>query len=243
MTTTTAVKCRAKNPATCPFHGRKINRLEREALNLQRRLRELDAQNKQKQLHEFRVADLDRNLNMVVKNGITTVSVYRSGVVEPPKERGVEKEVYQLADAVKPQGQQGRTTGIFAAPSLNAATRWVRGNFFTNVPDVKVRELRVNPDKVYVYYIPFWERASNALDYRDSNGVEAAQRFWDSGIKLTDWINKFRNDPTMEPDEWELILSPDDISQVKPVSSTRALASVPDDAYSKTELERIFKTK
>lgn len=139
--------------------------------------------------------------------------VYRSGTVEAPTTRGVEADSYSAADAVKPAGRQGRTTGIFASPNLQGVARWAYANSsLVRNPDPFVREITVDADTVYVYSIPAWEKASW--------GTGGYENFWKTGITLTEWL---ANQDSHDPTEWELLLSESDIHSVKPVSDKRLL--------------------
>lgn len=142
-----------------------------------------------------------------------TTQVYRSGTTAAPAQRGVESQSFLDADAVKPEGRQGRTTAIFASPNLRGVLRWLYSNTtIANVADPFVKEFRVNPDTVWIYNITEWEKAS-------SNDAYAA--YWESGMTLTEWnATADQHDPS----EWELLLGADDIQSVKPVSDKRVLS-------------------
>lgn len=139
--------------------------------------------------------------------------VYRSGVAATPTKRGVEAQSYLDADAVKPAGRQGRTTAIFASPNLRGVLRWLYANatLFRAV-DPFVKELRVNPDTVWIYSVRAWEKASSDGKY---------DAYWESGMTLAEWnTTADQHDPT----EWELLLGAKDIQSVKPVSDKRVLS-------------------
>lgn len=141
--------------------------------------------------------------------------VYRSGTVEAPTTRGVEADSYMDADKVKPAGRQGRTDGIFASPNLAGVARWTYSkSSIARCADPFVRELTVNPDEVYVYSIPAWEKAS--WNWKPG-GYKA---YWATGITLTEWM---QNEEKYDATEWELLLSPEDIQAVKSVSDKRLL--------------------
>jgi len=241
-----SVKCGKKNGEPCRLHSPQAHAAEKEkeqfirdGLREYRRSQlarkkadckaeaamfaELEAQSKiERELEEnrkqdFLISDMEDHLNLEIDplTGEKTVSVFRSGVVAPPKERGVEKDSYIYCDAYAPEGRQGRNTGIFASPTVNGVAHWVRG-VSNVVKDCGVRELRVNPDKVYVYSVHEWERFSGGW-----NGFtpEAAKAYWDSGITLTQWHEKMKTDPNFKPEEWELLLNDDSIKDVKKFSS------------------------
>lgn len=151
----------------------------------------------------------------VEKDGATTISVYRSGNPAPPAERGVERDSYLTADALKPEGRQGRMDAVFASPSLGGVTRWVKGNDGL-IDDLKVRELRIDVDKTYVYSVHAWERASSSWDYEKST----AGTYWDSGMTVREYMEKAKADPaTYDPQEWELLVPADGIRSVKRVGA------------------------
>ena len=154
------------------------------------------------QEHAYRVADLDKHMNLKVnsKTGEKTISVYRAGVPTAPLERTVEKESYLNADSHAPEGRQGRMSAIFAAPTMHGVAAWVRGTSSV-VSDWGVRELRVNPDEVYIYSVREWERAS-----RKESTADASKKYWNTGITLTAWNEKLRTDPSLDPQEWELLI-------------------------------------
>lgn len=224
-------KCRKANPLTCRLHGRKVQ--ERSAFQRELRYRQEELAFKTKTDPDFAASWKPKTS----PDGVTTVSVYRSGVVEAPAQRGVEAASYMNADALKPEGRQGRTTGIFAAPTIGGVCRWVRGNYNTKIEDVKVRELTVDVDKVYVYSIPAWEKASsweNEDSYRE---------YWNSGITLREYMKKAVNEPKKyNPQEWELLLSPEDVKSAKPVGAERTAAQAYDETHQK-EVKGILSDK
>jgi hypothetical protein len=139
--------------------------------------------------------------------------VYRSGTVEAPVFRGVEASSYHAADAVRPAGRMGRTNGIFASPSLSGVARWAHAkSSIVRCDDPFVREITVDPSKVFVYSVHAWERASS----RDSGYEE----YWNSGMTLTEWSESAGSE---DPDNWELLLDPADIVSTRPVSDKRLL--------------------
>ena len=93
---------------------------------------------------------------------------------------------------------------------------WVRG-VANVVSDCKVRELRVDPDKTYVYSVRAWEKASGPFGDLKTNMEE----YWKTGITLTEWIGRFSKDETMKSVEWELLLNVNDLESVKPVAAKR----------------------
>ena len=159
-----------------------------------------------------------------------TMKVYRSGVVQAPTKRGVESQAYLNVDLVKPAQAVGRTEAIFASPSLAGVARWVRGNGLINNPDIKVRELTVDPSQVRIYSVHAWERVD--VVRADAGG---AQAYWDSGMTLEEWLPL-----GLDPREWELLLTPEDINGVRPVSARRVADAEVDD-YNRAEILKLLK--
>lgn len=157
--------------------------------------------------------------------------VYRSGAVAAPVTRGVETDSYAAADAVRPEGRQGRTDGIFAAPTLTGVARWTYANsMLTRNPDPFVREITVDADNVYVYSVAVWESCSwEGSSY---------ENYWKSGVTLTEWL---ANQDNYDDTEWELLLSPEDVIKFKNVSDKRLCAAV-EDSLLVTELPKALKS-
>lgn len=174
------------------------------------------------QEHAYRVADLDKHMNLKVNNktGERTISVYRAGVPQAPSARTIEKESYLTADSHAPEGRQGRMSAVFASPTMHGVTAWVRGTSSV-VSDWGVREIRVNPDEVYVYSVRAWEKASREEANRDSS-----KKYWATGITLTEWNEKLRSDPQLDPQEWELLIGESQFkAQPKPVAAEKVARS------------------
>lgn len=157
------------------------------------------------------------------------VKVYRSGIVEAPAQRGAEAPSYTAADAVRPEGRQGRMTGIFAAPTLAGVVRWVRGNHLSRIADLAVREITVDADAVYVYSVREWEKASwgtsKTPDYT---------AYWESGMTLTEWLAA-----DLDPTEWEILLGAEDVLSVRNVSTKRVMSACEDEWLAK-DVKRIL---
>lgn len=173
------------------------------------------------------------------------MKVYRSGPVEPPAKRGVEKECYADVDEFRPEGRQGRSNGIFASPSLRGVHRWAKANAtMTRNPDALVREITVDANSVYVYKVRDWEQASYRWDYRNVNPESQerykleSENFWNNGITLKEWTDTI--DPS-EADEWELLLNDEDVQSVRPVSDKRLIETVPEYPMEGEYLMKIFK--
>lgn len=149
-----------------------------------------------------------------------TTTVYRSGAVATPTERGCEATSYAAADAVRPNGHPSRVQAIFASPTLSGVARWVRGNAMVGNSDIKVRQITVDPDTAMVYEVREWERAS-------SIGTPAAYAsFWDTGMTVSAWLNA-----DLDPSEWEIMLDEADVLGIRPVSDKRLLAAIDDDFW------------
>lgn len=204
---------------------------EAEAVELQKQERLAVEAAKAHKEHAFRVADAEKHMNLKVnaKTGEKTISVFRAGVPTPPVERGVEKESYATADSFAPVGRQSRMDAVFASPTMHGVTAWVRGTSHV-VQDWGVRELRVNPDEVYVYSVHAWERCSS----RGSSQEDSA-KYWESGSTLTQWMERLKTDPNLDPKEWELLLGVEDLKAVKPVGAERAARS--SDSYHNGEID------
>lgn len=215
-------KCTKRIPATCRIHGAaaRAENAFREELRAQEHLVKVKAEAEPDFAASWKIK--------TEKDGTVTASVYRSGVPTPPAERGIENTSYTAADAHLPEGRQGRTTGVFAAPTIGGVARWVRGNYYTNLPDVKVRELRVDIDQTYVYSVEAWERASS----RETD--EQYQAYWKTGMTLRVYMEAVRKNPVdFHPREWELLIPAEGIKSVKPVSAARAATTLysEDEAY------------
>lgn len=220
------VKCGAKDPSTCRYHGKKFTEQEQTV----RRFLASQALAKRKadELQELKLkieVDLLKNLKLrTLKDGTTVCSVYRSGVPAPPAKRGVEAESYVRFDKHVPEGRQGRTAAVFASPTLGGANRWVAGNSFIRNADLKVRELTIDIDNTYVYSVRAWEIASSKGDYYPDN--EMIQKdYWDTGITMRQWLENVKAEPDKyDPRDWELLVPETGIKGIKPVSGTRTAA-------------------
>lgn len=166
-------------------------------------------------------------------NGVTSISVYRSGVPNAPAERGIEKGHYEKCDSHLPEGRQGRMTGVFCAPTLGGAARWVRGNNLVGIEDIEVREIRIDVDNTYVYLVHDWEIASSI----DTD--EMYQKYWQNGITMRQYMELAQKEPhRYDPREFELLVPEERIISVKPVAAKRVLTNAYD---SQEELTKTFK--
>lgn len=239
-------KCNAKDPATCKFHGKRHIAYQEAQKQLERRLASERREREKTERLKLSIGfDIDQNLKpKVLPTGETIVSIYRSGDPTPPTERGVEADSYLKADSYAPEGRQGRTTAVFASPTLGGAARWVKGRHFTKEDDVKVRELRVDYDKTYVYYIPTWERFSSieGMGYGPDKVKEAGEKYWNTGMTLREWVNTYKDDPQhYDPREWEILIPREEIQAVKPVSTKRTTTFTYGSDYDKKEIAEILK--
>ena len=155
--------------------------------------------------------------------------VFRAGVPEAPFQRGVEEAAYLFADAHRPARRQGRMDAIFAAPTLAAVGRWVRGAAACHVEDLKVRQLTVEASTVYVYDIILWERAVATMD------PEVMCEYWDSGQPLNVWVTQ-----NLDGEDWEVLLGSSEILGIRPVSMERVVAAQTDHYYD-AETKRLLK--
>lgn len=223
-------KCTKKDPSTCRLHGKQI----RERIVLERQAVEQVKNNAYKEKAQ---KDFTASWNVKEeKDGSTTVSVYRSGVVEAPTERGVEAPSYVICDTFMPEGRQGRTTGIFASPTLGGVGRWVYANSgMTSIPDFRPREIRVDIDKTWVYSIRSWEVASS------KETEEAYKGFWDTGITMREYMELSQKEPhNYKAEDWELLIPKDGVRSVKNVSAER-VASVAYSQYRASDILEVLK--
>lgn len=234
--------CQAKNPATCVYHGNLLKTFQptpiTEAKDLADYAAQRDAQKKEEAFHQM-VHDIERSWKLkTYKDGTTTVTVYRSGVPTPPAERGVEKECFEVADANKPEGVQGRMDAVFAAPTLVGVSRWVRGNYGI-VDDMKVRQMEVDIDKTYVYNVTEWEVSSGNYRYwgkqEEHWGNYTRTDYWKTGITMREYMKRLQEDPqAYDPTDWELLIPKDNPYSIKPVSGNRVADTVFDSSSRST---------
>lgn len=147
------------------------------------------------------------------------VTVYRSGIPQPPTERGVEADSFAKADALRPEGRVGRGQALFAAPTLYGAGRWVRGNSRIRGTDITVHQFEVDPDEAWVYRVEAWEQASWGYSRTEEEAENKYRSYWDSGMTLRQWYERGINDG----DKWELLLDAKQIENVQPVHPQRVI--------------------
>jgi hypothetical protein len=180
------------------------------------------------------VEDFQSSWNLRTEpSGVTSVSVYRSGVPYAPEERGVERPYYERCDSHLPDSRQGRMTGVFCAPTLGGVARWVRGNNLAGLTDIEVREIRIDIDNTYIYLVHDWERASSI------DTPEMYQRYWNNGMTMRQYMELSQKEPhKYDPREYELLIPAHEILSVKPVAAKRIVESAYDN---QEDLTNIFK--
>lgn len=221
-------ECSKSDPSTCRLHGVKAT----EKADFYNDLKN-EQERQQDEFKQQAEADFEASWKVKTVKGVSTVSVFRSGMPSAPPSRGVERGSYERCDQFLPEGRQGRMTGVFCAPTLGGVARWFRGNYNSNVRDVDVREIQVDIDRTYVYSVHDWEKASGSE--RDSD----YQKYWANGMTLRNYMTAAKADPkTFHPEEWELLVPESGIVNVKAVSSNRVLKT----AYNfKDDIVRISK--
>ncbi len=244
-------KCRAKDPSKCWRHGWSV-RKEITQKEAERRARAIQREREELQKLTFRTeTDLATNLKLKTSaNGETTGSVYRSGIKLPPTERGIERWSYEQVDLARPENHPtGRSEAIFATVTMGAANRWVRGNwnYINNRGreiDPTVNEVRINIDKTFIYYIHDWEHVASAIEYEklsDEERLELSKIYWDGGMTVRDWLNKWKEDPReYDPREWEILINQEQILGYKPVPSNKLIAFA-ESEYEAIEVTNIYK--
>lgn len=164
--------------------------------------------------------------------------VFRVGDLEAPSEYFEDLDnIITYMDSFAPEGRTKRRGAIFASPSLTDHMRWVKGG-----DGKQSKELTVNPDRVYVYPVEIYERASLDQSF-GRNAEEIAREYWNSGMTLSEyrsWAEK--NNPA--PGSWEILIDPKDVVDNRNVSAKRLLSFARDD-YELLELKSLlarFKT-
>lgn len=238
-------KCTKRLPATCRIHGKAYLKAKEERQALQDAVK--------KQVATVRMSqDIDKSWTVKEKNGITTLTVYRSGVPEvlPHSERGVEAGAYQYADAVKPDGRSGRIDSMCVSPTLGGVARWVYANSFSSKhADFRARQLEVDVDRTYIYNIRAWEVASSKEQEMVSYGPPVTDEnspyhdYWNTGMTVREYMEKARSDPEKySPQDWEILLNSDEQPQKpKPVSFDRVADAMWTDQESDKQGMRDFK--
>lgn len=156
--------------------------------------------------------------------------VYRNGDLTPSIHKGEVLAYSEKADAVKPDDDRaGRLGSLYASPSVEGVSRWVRGNLSMGKHDrdFETYEISLNANTVYVYSIQAWEEFS-------WHGGEP-EDYWESGVLLRDYLadpEKYNKD-----DEWEILFKKEDILSKRRVTKQRILNSIQDEFWrAQTEL-------
>lgn len=230
-------KCRKQNPTTCRLHGKGARERYELMLAVRAEIRDKREKAMQAEFNTKAQQDFQNSWKLRTESdGTTSVSVYRSGVPSAPVERGVEKPYYERCDSYIPDDRQGRMTGVFCAPTLGGAARWVRGNSLANIRDIEVREIRIDIDNTYIYLVHDWERASSM------DTPEMYKKYWNNGMTMREYMELSQKEPhKYDPREFELLVPEDSIISVKPVKSQRVIENAYD-SLSVDDLTEIFKT-
>lgn len=156
------------------------------------------------------------------------MKVYRVGSMTPPEKHGFDGMDEKIAkiDSFAPEGRQGRAGAIFASPDLASHSRWVKGVSLAGVDTTQNHEITVDPEKVYVYSVEAYERASSDLFGREEQ-EKRIKDFWESGKKLSDY-SEWAKENNPAPGTYELLLSTDSAVSIKPLSPTAILKAAPE---------------
>jgi len=159
------------------------------------------------------------------------VSIYRVGSLEPPTTYFPDLDrIVERMDEGVPEGRQGRRGAIYASSDLESHARWILG--VSSTQREQSHELRVNPESVYVYPINLYEDASAAESMGRTEEFERLRKeYWESGITLAEW-RKWAIKAKPKSGEWEILLSPNDFTGSKPVSSRRIIENAPENLAS-----------
>lgn len=155
--------------------------------------------------------------------------IYRIGTLEPQTLYFADLDkIVKVFDNLAPEGRQSREGALFASPDMASHLRWVKGAEHGR-GDKESRELSVDPRNVYVYPISVYERASLAeMNGRLEEFQKITKEYWDSGMTLTEW-RAWAKHASPPAGEWEILLPPTEIIDVKPVSSRRMIEAAPKD--------------
>lgn len=201
-------KCSKKNPLTCRLHAGQYRKFQKAMTAFQTSERNSEEQALIARIQE----DIKTNFKLKkLPDGTYEASVYRVGVPNPPSERKVEAESYTQADKLIPEGRQGRNTAVFATPVLGTVGRWA-GDLNPSV-DQQVRELRVNPDEVYVYSVHAWERTHYYGEFTERD-AQKIKEYWATGVTLSQWIREANKGHILDPGEWEILVPEKSIRKV-----------------------------
>lgn len=147
---------------------------------------------------------------------MSTARIYRHGALTTSTYTGEIAEYSTRADEVRPAGRPGRNGSLYASPTISGVGRWVHGilgAYGSRAEDVETYELTVDPDSLYVYSVEAWERYSWSM--RPTDPAD----YWATGMTLTEWLAT----DGLDPREWEVLFSPEDIKSSRRVSAKRLL--------------------
>ena len=158
---------------------------------------------------------------------MSIMSIFRNGELTPAEYSGEVADYSRRADAARTDDRPGRVGSLYAAPTLESATRWTIANLGLMGNPTETYELRVDPDKVYVYPIELWE----AFSWRNVSPSE----YWEAGIPLSEYVSGgYEKDS-----EYEVLLRPSDIISYRRVSKKRLLDHVPE--FNRNEMAHLLK--
>jgi len=177
---------------------------------------------------------------------VKKMKVYRVGTLTPPETYFESLEsILQDMDKFKPEGRQGRYKGIFASPDLNSHARWVRGNQWNKHEGaLDSHEITIDANSVYVYNVEDYEKASsiqNLYGAESEKFKEAAEKFWNSGMILSDW-NEWSKENKPEKGTWEIIMPAEAMISSKKMSNRSIIENVADE-YVASELNHLLEPK
>jgi len=106
------------------------------------------------------------------------LTLYRSGRLTPAGDYTTTNPRFLQADAVRPAGRAGRTTGLFCAPSLEEMASWHLANLQMRRAGyvAEAREIRYCGPMPYAYPVAAWDAASFT-----NSGEQELHDYWNSG--------------------------------------------------------------
>lgn len=173
---------------------------------------------------------------------MATIKVYRNGSLSLPEHSEDVQQAWTPYDSVKPAERSGRLTSLYASPTLTGVTRWVKGNHLVNGrnldADLTTHEITVsNPETVFVYSIASYDASHKSYGVKD----DGAKKYWESGIRLTEWESKAA-DFGLDATEWEILLPVENIKSAKVVGNQSILNAV-EDEFEKDQLQAAFRER
>lgn len=154
------------------------------------------------------------------------VKVFRAGSLTPAGDAGAAQAVTRAADLVRPEGRTPRAGALFAAPTLSAVGRWVRGTALAG-GNPKVHEMTVDPTRVWAYEVRAWERT-------DETRPESLNAYWATGIRLDALLQT----PGVDVEEWEVVIAPTEVISARGVSTARVAGALPE--WMQTEVKSLL---